>query len=106
MEPMNDLIEQMVSDISTQVRGLDPVRLGLFLNWMCAHSVRVEAAPLQQGDTEELLNSVLKSWFESLSVQGMLWEYRLVMDELVWWRGLDTHRLRMLLKSVTGRRDG
>ena len=45
---MNDLIEQMVKDISGQAQGLDPVRLRMFLDWLCAHSAQVKAIPLQQ----------------------------------------------------------
>ena len=103
MEQMNDLIEQMVKDISSQAQGLDPVRLGLFLGWLCAHSAQVKAIP--QG-IDGQLEPALRSWFESLPVQGLLWEYRLVLDEIAWWRDLDAHRLNMLIKAETGRRDG
>lgn len=106
MEQMNDLIEQMVKDISGQAQGLDPVRLGLFLGWLCAHCARVKAIPLQQEGIDGQLEPVLRSWFESLPAQGMLWEYRLILDEIAWWRELDAHRLNMLLKSESGRRDG
>lgn len=106
MEPMNELIEQMVTDISGQARRLDPLRLGLFLAWLGAHSARVKTARLPQGGVEEGLKPALRSWFESLSMQGMLWEYRLVLDEIAWWRDLDTRRLHTLPKSQAGRRDG
>jgi hypothetical protein len=109
MEPVNELelwIGQMVTDISRQAQELDKVRLGLFLNWLCAHSVRVKAATLRQEDLQAGLQPALGAWFESLSMPGMLWEYRLVMDEIAWWRDLDSLRLLMFLKSETGRRDG
>jgi hypothetical protein len=109
MEPMNELellIGQMVTDISAQVQGLDPLRLGLFMNWLGAHSARLKAVPQQQEDMEKNFKPALRSWLASLSVQGMLWEYRLVMDEIAWWRELDASRLNMILKSESGRRDG
>jgi hypothetical protein len=106
MEQMNDLIEQMVKDISGQTQGLDPVRLGLFLGWLCAHSAQVKAIPLQQEGIDGQLEPALRSWFESLPAQGLLWEYRLILDEITWWRNLDGRRLDMLQKSETGRWDG
>lgn len=106
MEQMNDLIEQMVKDISNQAQGLDPVRLGLFLCWLCAHCALMKAIPPQQEGIDGQLEPALRSWFESLPAQGMLWEYRLILDEIAWWRDLDTRHLHMILKSEAGRRDG
>jgi hypothetical protein len=100
------LIGQMVTDICRQARGLDRLRLGLFMAWLCAHSARMKTALLQQGDLEADLKPALQAWFESLSARGMLWEYRLILDEIAWWRELDSQRLHMLLRSETGRRDG
>jgi hypothetical protein len=106
---MNDLevlIGQMVTDISDQAQSLDPLRLDLFLHWLCAHSVQVKTGPLQPEDLEAGLKPALRSWFETLSMQGTLWEYRLVLDEIAWWRDLDDQRLHLLLKSEAGRRNG
>lgn len=96
---MNDLelwIGQMVAEISRQARELDPVRLGWFLDWLCAHTAQVNAGLLEQGALLERLQPALRAWFMSLSMQGMLWEYRLLLDEIAWWRELDDLRLRLL----------
>jgi hypothetical protein len=44
----------------------------------------------------------LKTWLESLPAQGMLWEYRTVSVEIVWWRNLDPVRLKMIVESEAG----
>lgn len=109
MNELNVLIEQMVSDIAAQACQLVDLRLRLFLDWLAAHSGRVEDAVepalsgLHRPDTEEKFRAGLKSWLESLPVQGRLREYRLILDEIAWWRSLDLHRLSMLLKSEAGK---
>lgn len=115
MNEWKELLDQMAEDISGQVLRLDDVRLQLFLNWLNAHSSKVQStlAPgqiliqldgvlLRQEDMEERLRSGLKTWFESLPMQGLLWEYHLVLDEIAWWHNLDAHRLKMILKSEAG----
>ncbi len=117
MEPMNDLqglIDQMAVDISSQAVRLDDLRLPRFLAWLGAHCSKVKLAadanesigkqvPLdvamdQEANIEEHLKLNLKTWFESLPLRGLLWEYRLIMDEVVWWRDLDPHRFNMILR--------
>jgi hypothetical protein len=104
MGTMNDvqvLIEQMVSDISSQTARLDEVRLQKFLEWLKSHSskvktmeqVFVEVAGHDEGSVEDRLQNGLKRWFESLSIQGLLWEYHLLMNEIAWWRDLDSRTL-------------
>jgi len=41
-------------------------------------------------------------WFESLPAAGILWEYRLVLSELAWWRALDGQLLGLIM-DVTDR---
>lgn len=115
MEPMNDLqslIDQMATDISSQAVRLDGMRLPRFLAWLGAHSIKVKIAadsnepngrqvPLvvaldQEATIEERLKLNLKTWFESLPLRGLLWEYHLILDEIAWWRDLDPHRLNMI----------
>ncbi len=115
MTDSNVLIEQMAADISSQALRLDDVRLRLFMQWLNAHSSKVKAATepesrsLQPGRgevtfpretiMEEQLKAGLGKWFESLPLQGILWEYRLILDEIAWWRDLEAHRLAMILGS-------
>lgn len=112
------LIEQMAADISTQVMQLDDVRLKLFMEWLNAHSIKVRAAAEPEAESFQLgqadiasvreekmkdqLKAALKTWFESLPMRGMLWEYRLILDEIAWWRDLDARRLAMILRSEAG----
>ena len=81
MGSMNDLkklLDQVTVVIFNQALRLDDVRLHLFLNW-------------------------LKTWFEALPVQGLLWEYQLIPIETAWWHNLDAHCLNMILKSEAGK---
>ena len=98
MNDMQVLIEQMVSDISSQAARLDEVRLQKFLEWLKSHSSKVktmeqvfiEVAGHAEGSMEDRLKNGLKRWFESLSIQGLLWEYHLLLNEIAWWRDLDS----------------
>ncbi|GER78873.1 MAG: hypothetical protein HRF47_08865 [Chloroflexota bacterium] len=119
MNALNILIEQMAADISSQALRLDNVRLRLFLEWLNAHSSKVKAAnepeaqslqPFQmdiafirEGKMEEELTAGLRTWFESLPMKGMLGEYHLILDEIAWWRDLDSRRLTMILRSEAGK---
>lgn len=116
MIDLNILIDQMATDISTQALQQDDLRLQLFLDWLNAHSCCVKSAMApgqtllqmdailpRQADLEERLKSGLKIWLASLPLPGLLWEYRLILDEMTWWRDLDIHRLQMFLKSKAGR---
>ena len=102
------LIEQMVLDISRQAFQLDDLCLPLFLNWLTAHcgkvrdAIQMDIATLRKMDSEELFKSALKAWLGSLPAQGLLWEYRLLRDEIAWWRDLDPRRLLMILKTEAG----
>ena len=112
MSELNGLIDQMVLDIVTQAYQLDDLRLGMFLNWLAAHSGRMkvitgnvldmEVAVLRGSDMQEGSQSALSTWLESLPAQGMLWEYRTISFEIAWWRNLDPVRLKMIVESETG----
>lgn len=115
---LNVLIEQMAADISSQAISLDDVRLKLFMEWLNAHSSKVKVDPeskaqlfqlgqvdvasIREEQMKERLKAGLQTWFESLPVQGMLWEYHLILDEIAWWRDLDARRLGMILKAEGG----
>ena len=101
MNDMQVLIEQMVSDISSQAVRLDEVRLQKFLEWLKSHSskvktveqVLVEVEVHGEGSIDDRLKNDLQRWFESFPIQGLLWEYRLLLNEVAWWRDLDPHEL-------------
>lgn len=112
MSELNVLIEQMVLDIGTQGFQLDDLRLRMFLNWLAAHSgmmkaltgnvLNMDIAVLRGSDMQEQFKSALNTWLESLPAQGMLWEYRTISVEIVWWRNLDPVRLKMITESEAG----
>ena len=107
MNDMQVLIEQMVSDISSQAARLDEVRLQKFLQWLKSHSTKVktmeqvlvEVAVHGEGSMNDRLKNDLKRWFESLPMQGLLWEYHLLLNEIAWWRDLDPRTLTRILRS-------
>ncbi len=112
---MHILIEQMTSDISGQAIRLDDLRLRLFLNWLNAHSSKVNSIAgsdgqagkrmefQSEGRIDECLKNGLRTWFESLPMQGLLWEYHLILNEIAWWRDLDPRRLIRIMRSEAGK---
>ena len=115
MNDMQVLIEQMVSDISSQVVRLDEVRLQKFLEWLNAHSSKVKTITSPDGQAgkriefqsdgriDECLKNGLRTWFESLPMLGLLWEYHLILNEIAWWWDLDPRRLIMIMRSEAGK---
>jgi len=119
MNDMHNLIEQMVSDISSQAVRLDDLRLRMFMNWLNAHNSKVKTITESNeqagkqiqmdvdfnsvGNMQERLQTGLRTWFESLAVKGLLWEYHLILDEIAWWHNLDHRMLSMILKSEAGK---
>lgn len=115
MENIHILIEQIVSDISMQAARLDDVRQQMFLEWLMSHSSAMKTVVCSDRQARarghldgavhgpdrdaERLGSGLKAWFGSLPVQGLLWEYYLILDEIAWWRDLDRASLARILKS-------
>ena len=112
MNELNVLIEQMVLDIAAQANQMDDLRLRMFLNWLMTHSgemkvvtedaLDMDITTFRGTDMQERFKSALKAWLESLPAQGMLWEYRTISFEIVWWRNLDPVRLKMIVESETG----
>ena len=107
MNDMQVLIEQMVSDISSQAARLDEVRLQKFLEWLKSHSskvktleqVHIEVVVHDEGSIDDRLKNGLKTWLESLPMPGLLWEYHLLLNEIAWWRDLDPRTLVRILRS-------
>lgn len=105
MSDMDVLIEQMVSDLSTQAFELEERRLRLFLNWLMDHSNEMKGSletfepDLKGADMQECFQSALKTWLQSLPAQGLLWEYQTITGEIHWWRDLDPSRWKMIIKT-------
>lgn len=105
MSELNVLIEQMVSDLSTQAFQLEDRRLRLFMNWLMDHSSDMKASlgaidtGLKDADMQERFRSALKTWLQSLPAQGLLWEYQTITGEIRWWRDLNPSRWKMITKT-------
>lgn len=102
MSDWDVLVGQMSIDILEHAPRLEDVRLHLFLNWLTAHNGKIKADTSMLRGAGDDFKSALQTWLSSLSAQGTLWEYRLIMDEIAWWHDLDPHRLDMILKSEAG----
>ncbi len=98
MSDLDVLVRQMATDIYDHTLRLEDVRLRLFLKWLTAHTGRIQVRPV----AGEEFKSALLTWLSCLTVQGALWEYHLILDEIAWWRDLDSYRLKMILKSEAG----
>jgi len=114
-------VSQIAVQIVAQATSLDLVRRKLFLEWLKAHSSRVGclgrsaalSVPKVSKDRTEItvsnqnedcfenhLKSALMIWLESLPAAGVLWEYRLVLSELAWWRTLDGQLLALIMDKT------
>lgn len=83
---MQEFNQQVVNEIVFGVGMLDPVRRRMFLVWLGNHAGELK---FEEEETElKLLAEKLKQWFEHMSLVSILWEYRVIMGEIEWWRGL------------------
>lgn len=83
---MREFIQQVVCEIVIGVGELDPVRRRMFFVWLGNH-----ASELKCEEEEPELNVLaekLTTWFDHMSLVSILWEYRTVISEIEWWRGL------------------
>jgi len=103
---MQILIDQMVTYISFQAARLDEFRLQMFLKWLKSHNSTVRnmgrvcfEIEHPSEDNNSCLQNSLKSWLESLPLSGLIWEYRLILTEIRWWRTLDDRSLDRILKE-------
>jgi hypothetical protein len=91
MDEILGSVGQMASGVTGQAFELEPSRLRLFLDWLVSHSSLVcgsESIQLETYDREQV-EAKLKAWFEALPVDGLAWEYKLLVGEIAWWRDLD-----------------
>jgi len=91
MSEFHILIRQMAADITAKACVLEQVRLEGFMEWLVSHSskVRGNGEPLTLMPSREQMEFKLNDWFQSLPISGLLWEYRLILEEVVWWRDVD-----------------
>lgn len=91
MSDLQILIQQMAANITQQACLLEQVRLKKFMEWLGAHSSRMHGngESLTWMASREKMELKLNAWFRSLPVRGLLWEYRLILEEIVWWRDVD-----------------
>jgi len=95
-------------DISGQAFQLDDLRLRMFLNWLTAHcsrmkaSIQMNVARFPRSEMKQQFQLALRTWFEPLPVQGILWEYRLILDEIAWWQDLGHDRLVLMTDERQG----
>jgi hypothetical protein len=84
---MQDFVQQVVKEIVAGVRELDPVCRRMFLNWMGNHASQVRC--VDEDPYQDCLAIKLSVWLDSMSMVGILWEYRLIMVEIEWWKNLE-----------------
>ena len=87
MPQTQPLLSQIVADICAQVDVLEGPRQRGFLDLLQAH--HQAGCPV----SSDGLQSYLETWFKTLSPMGVVWEYRLLLDEISWWRHLNAERL-------------
>jgi hypothetical protein len=76
------LIEHMARDLSRQATGLEEVRLQMFLDWLQCHCCTIQ---IEQANAREIQHQ-LGCWLETFSPDDLYVEYRLIMNEIAWWR--------------------
>ena len=83
---MREFIQQVVNEIVFGAGQLDPVRRRMFFIWLGNH---VGELKCEEEEMElKRLAEKLRTWFEHMSLVSILWEYRTIMSEIEWWRGL------------------
>jgi hypothetical protein len=75
-------IADLVAEILKRLPALDANRRHMLFRWLQAH---------HSGTcfTDANFEYCLREWFGALPVEGMNWEYHLILNEIAWWRDLD-----------------
>ena len=94
---MQAVIDQIVREFVGGVDALDGARKRLFLNWLSSHSRQVCCA----GKTEVkvCLQEALPHWLGTLDAADLLWEYRLILQEIEWCADLEMDMLERFLRE-------
>ena len=87
-------VAEMVDEILVCFSTLDPRRKYMFVEWLQAHSGQAK-------NTNSVCEG-LTAWLESMQHENNQREYRLVLDEIEWWRTLDDQYLaKIMLADLT-----
>lgn len=85
-------IADMVAEILAHLPALDTNRRQMFFRWLRAHHLGTCFADANLQDR-------LTEWFGALPVEGLIWEYHLILSEIAWWRDLDEPSLAEFMGS-------
>jgi hypothetical protein len=100
IEPVMDMhptSDGMVSDILSQMETLEPRRKYMFITWLHAHNSKMKNAKnVREG---------LSVWFDSMPCENAQWEYRLIKDEIGWWRNQNEPKVDLLMIDHFAERD-
>lgn len=110
MNAFQILLDQMALDVTNEIARLDEAHLQKFLEWLQAHSYKVKTLNQLQKDfgfdgedkAEYQLKNSLREWFASSPIAGLLWEYRLLLNEIAWWHEHDSPSLAHVIPSEEG----
>ena len=93
LEISSMVVDEMVDCISTQIDTLDPRRRYMLIEWLCAHTSRVQCViNFREG---------LNGWFDAMPAECAIWEYRTITSEIDWWRGQDDNAIdRLILEHL------
>ncbi len=85
-------VADMVAKILALLPALDTSRRKMFFLWLRSH---------HSGTcfTDGNLRDRLTDWFDTLSVDSLDGEYRLILSEIVWWRELDEQSFAEVVRS-------
>jgi len=84
----NNRAEAFAAFVVSMLNLLEPERRDLFLNWL-----RIHCGLAVHGVDRKSLRDSLNSWFGSLSMPALVQEYRLILEEILWWYELDASDL-------------
>jgi hypothetical protein len=85
-------VAEMVTEILARLPALDANRRHMLFLWLQAHH---SAACF----TDSNLGDGLTEWLGALPVEGIHWEYHLILSEIAWWRDLDERSLAEFMRS-------
>lgn len=88
-------VAEMVDEVLDRFETLDPRRKYMFIEWLQAHGSQVK-------NTVTVCEG-LTAWLESMQHENVQWEYRLIMDEIDWWRSLDERSLTKIMLADLAR---
>jgi hypothetical protein len=94
---MQVVIDQIVREFLAGVSELDGARERLFLNWLSSHTKQVACTGLDV--PAAYLQKALPRWLGTLAPADLLWEYRLILQEIEWCAELEMDELERFLRE-------